>query len=92
MLYNESTGKLKPSVAGFKAWLELQDPKGSYDWSDPLQCVACRYLDSVLGVGHHVYLSSFFENHDMYVMLCQPFPRNYGAVLERLGLWERGFR
>jgi hypothetical protein len=36
-----------PSVAGFRAWLERQDPDATFNYSDCNYCAVAQYLASV---------------------------------------------
>lgn len=93
MLYNRSTGKPNPiSIDGLIAWLKQQDPKGSYNWYDSKECVMCRYMNVVIGTERHHDLGAVFPNLEMYQVICAARPWTYGAVLNRLEAWERGYR
>jgi hypothetical protein len=45
MLYDPKWDK--PSVAGFRAWLERQDPEATFNYCDCNGCAVGQYLDSV---------------------------------------------
>ena len=45
MLYDPKWDK--PSVAGFRAWLERQDPEATFDYGDCDHCAVGQYLSSV---------------------------------------------
>ena len=45
MLYDPKWGR--PSVAGFKAWLERQDPDEKFVYADCDRCAVGQYLTSI---------------------------------------------
>jgi hypothetical protein len=45
MLYDPKWDK--PSVAGFRAWLERQDPDATFNYHDCNHCAVAQYLASI---------------------------------------------
>lgn len=79
MLYNPEWKK--SLLAGFIAWIEMQDPETSYDYCDPLTCVFAKYLES-LGRATVCDLSRLFPEADAIAL---------GDVLELHGReWTYG--
>ncbi len=72
-----------PSLAGFIAWLETQDPNTKYKFIDPTRCAVARYLRAI-GAKKTTYscVDDVIPNVERLVL----FPEvvsTYGAVLER---------
>ncbi len=74
----------EPSLAGFIAWLETQDPVAEYPWTSCFgKCAVSEYFVHVSGsVDKHYDLWGTHLSTDLD-MLAHQSPWTYGALLER---------
>ena len=75
MLYDpkwEVPVKQEPSLQGFIAWLERQDPKQRYNYFSAGKCAWAQYSGQVVG----------WPKKEINKVVC-PLPWTFGAVLKR---------
>lgn len=89
--YVEPAVETKPSLKGFVAWLETQDPDMEYNRVSILDCLVCRYGRQCLGVTGKMVFSSTLDRfgsqdshlaHQIWTISCRGEPTQ-GAALKR---------
>jgi hypothetical protein len=90
MLYNPKWSR--PSVAGFKAWLERQDPDATFFYADCNRCAVGQYLTSI-GMRWRTMDDPVMLNA-LNVFACRAVHGNglttFGAVLREIEHTEAG--
>jgi hypothetical protein len=79
----------KPSVAGFKAWLERQDPDATFVYSDCDRCAVGQYLISIGTCWRQTGFDSVNElNMFACRAACGTHTPTFGAVLREIEFAE----
>ena len=90
MLYDPKWGR--PSVAGFKAWLERQNPDATFCYADCDRCAVGQYLTSI-GLAWRT-VDDIDMLNSLNVFACRAVHGNgrttFGAVLREIEHTEAG--
>lgn len=72
-----------PTLTGFIAWLEQQNPDDTYNYTDPNSCAIARYCESI----GKTYWDARMHDDDMVfewnVRIAAPGKHTFGAALKR---------
>ena len=83
MLYDPKWDK--PSVAGFRAWLERQDPDETFTYADCERCAVGQYL---ISIGSHWRRADCSMVNTLNAFVCLAHSRmlspTFGAVLREM--------
>jgi hypothetical protein len=83
MLYDPKWDK--PSVAGFRAWLEQQDPEATFTYADCERCAVGQYL---ISIGSHWRRTDCYMVNTLNAFACMAargtHSPTFGAVLREI--------
>ena len=75
----------KPSVAGFRAWLERQDPQETFVYADCDHCAVGQYL---ISIGTHWRKADMHMVDELNIFACRAASRGrsptFGAILREM--------
>lgn len=81
MLYDPKWSK--PSLSGFIAWLEQQNPKARYDYRPAGNCAIGKYFKHLGTTYHKEVFEMIRELYDWNQHITHPKPHTFGAALSR---------